>query len=85
MLKFQVFEVLVEAWKLRHKKEQIRLKKTRNGILRIIKFNLVSCQNDLNPPFVPVHEALKELDQKARKRAVRESPIIFAKQYCTTQ
>ncbi|WMV49631.1 hypothetical protein MTR67_043016, partial [Solanum verrucosum] len=30
--------------------EQIRLKRTRNGIIRITKFNLVSRQNDMNHP-----------------------------------
>ncbi|WMV07781.1 hypothetical protein MTR67_001166 [Solanum verrucosum] len=48
MLKFQVFEVLVEAWTLRRKTEQIGLKRTRNGILRIAKFNLTSHRNDMN-------------------------------------
>ncbi|KAG5576749.1 hypothetical protein H5410_056883 [Solanum commersonii] len=37
------------------------------------------------PPFVPILEALKEVDQKARKGAVNESPISFVKQYCTAQ
>ncbi|KAG5630924.1 hypothetical protein H5410_002641 [Solanum commersonii] len=36
-------------------------------------------------PFVPVREALKEVDQKERKEAVGESPINFVKQYCTAQ
>ncbi|KAG5610262.1 hypothetical protein H5410_021543 [Solanum commersonii] len=40
MLKFQVFQVLVEAWTLRRKTEQIEMKRTRNGILRITEFNL---------------------------------------------
>ncbi|KAG5580280.1 hypothetical protein H5410_050907 [Solanum commersonii] len=34
------------------------------------------------PPFVLVREALKEVDQKARKGAVSESLISVAKQYC---
>ena len=50
MLKFQVFEVLVEAWILKHKMEQIGLKRTRNGILRITEFNLVSHRNDMRRP-----------------------------------
>ncbi|KAG5630293.1 hypothetical protein H5410_002010 [Solanum commersonii] len=37
------------------------------------------------PPFIPVREALKEVDQKARKGAVSELPISFVKQYCTAQ
>ncbi|KAG5615366.1 hypothetical protein H5410_015190 [Solanum commersonii] len=35
--------------------------------------------------FGDVREALKEVDQKARKGAVGESSISSAKQYCTTQ
>ncbi|WMV13384.1 hypothetical protein MTR67_006769 [Solanum verrucosum] len=50
MLKFRVFEVLVEAWILRRKTEQIGLKGTRNGILQIAEFNLASCRNDMNHP-----------------------------------
>ncbi|WMV37808.1 hypothetical protein MTR67_031193 [Solanum verrucosum] len=50
MLKFQVFEVLVEAWTLRHKTEQIGLKRTKNETLRIAEFNLASRRNDMNRP-----------------------------------
>ncbi|KAG5594759.1 hypothetical protein H5410_035991 [Solanum commersonii] len=50
MLKFQVFEVLVEAWTIRRKTEQIGLKRTRNGILPIAEFNLASRRNDMNYP-----------------------------------
>jgi len=50
MLKFQVFDVLVEALTLRRKTEQIGLKRTRNRILRIAEFNLVSRRNDMNRP-----------------------------------
>ncbi|WMV07508.1 hypothetical protein MTR67_000893 [Solanum verrucosum] len=50
MQKFQVFEVLVEAWTLRRKTEQIGLKRTRNRILQIAKFNLASRRNDMNRP-----------------------------------
>ncbi|WMV41283.1 hypothetical protein MTR67_034668 [Solanum verrucosum] len=50
MLKFQVFEVLVEAWTLRRKTEQIGPKRTNNGILRITEFNLASRRNDISRP-----------------------------------
>uniref|UniRef100_M1DA25 Uncharacterized protein n=1 Tax=Solanum tuberosum TaxID=4113 RepID=M1DA25_SOLTU len=43
-----VFEVLVEAWTLRRKTEQIGVKRTRNGILRFAEFNLASHRNDMN-------------------------------------
>ncbi|KAG5616536.1 hypothetical protein H5410_016360, partial [Solanum commersonii] len=45
-----VFEILMEAWTLRGKTEQIGLKRPRNGILRIVEFHLESRRNDMNRP-----------------------------------
>ncbi|KAG5594878.1 hypothetical protein H5410_036110, partial [Solanum commersonii] len=66
-----VFEVLVEAWTLRRKMEQIRLKRTRNGILRIAEFNLASCRNDMNPPL------LRGKEQSVSRRLVSQSSIVL--------
>ena len=50
MLKFQVFEVLLEAWTLRCKTEQKGLKRTRNESLRIAESNLASRRIDMHRP-----------------------------------
>ena len=75
MLKFQVFEVLVETWTLRRKTEQIGQKRTRNGILRIAEFKLVSCRNDIRRPLFQYAKPCRKVDQKARKGTVGESPV----------
>ncbi|KAG5614965.1 hypothetical protein H5410_014789, partial [Solanum commersonii] len=50
LLKFHVFEVLLEAWTLRRKMDKKGLKRTRNESLRIADSNLASHRIDMHLP-----------------------------------
>uniref|UniRef100_M1DL22 Quinone-oxidoreductase homolog, chloroplastic n=1 Tax=Solanum tuberosum TaxID=4113 RepID=M1DL22_SOLTU len=81
-----VFEVLVEAWILRRKTEQIGLKRTRNGIYRLPSLTLRVTKMTQTA----IHSSTRSLEGSGSKgeerssQRVGESPISSAKQYCTT-
>uniref|UniRef100_M1D8W0 Uncharacterized protein n=1 Tax=Solanum tuberosum TaxID=4113 RepID=M1D8W0_SOLTU len=72
----QVFEVLVEAWTLRRKTDQIGLKRTRNGILRIAGFNLMSRRNDMNRPLFQYAKPCKKwIKRRGKEQSVSHRSV----------
>ncbi|KAG5615211.1 hypothetical protein H5410_015035 [Solanum commersonii] len=69
-LKFQVFEILVEAWTLRRKRNKKSVK-NEEAEACVSPSTLGDSPKGRTSPFVPVREALKEKDKKGNERSSR--------------